>query len=209
MSGSLSSLGHLIGMIYFQTKPDSVFEAIVQEALISESVEIKLLADDGAIESWEGLYPESSRRMTPYSVMRIMHQMLAACCDAMVYRLSDDHWLVFYECLRNFCSTHNDLLEDQGNGVRLIGKYQIGLLDDEAILDIYFWDTDFLIPSRSEPWEFWPDHQDGNDKDEESECVLEADGDIPALELVDDVAWSIPEADEFFRVGSVQYPDSL
>ena len=30
-------------MIYFQTKPDKVFEAILQEALISESVEIKIL----------------------------------------------------------------------------------------------------------------------------------------------------------------------
>ena len=192
-------------MIYFQTKPDGVFEAILQEALISESVEVKILADDGAIESWEGLYPESSRRFTPYLSVRMMHQMLAASRDAMVYRLSDDHWLVLYECIKNFCSTHNDLLEDQGNGVRLIGNYKIGLVDDEAIVNIYFWDTDFLIQSRSDPWEFWHHRQD-DVIGQEDELRLE-EADLPALNVVEEVAWSIPEADEYFREGSTQYPD--
>jgi len=198
-------------MIYFQTKPDSVFNTIVQEALISESIEIKLLADDGAIESWEGLYPESSQRFTPYSAVRIMHQLLAACRDSRVYRLTDDHWLVLYECVKNFCSSHNDLLEDQGNGVRLIGKYKLGLLDDEGIVNIYFWDTDFLIPSHSDPWEFWPGEQDLEDdnSDQEASCPAESDAVLSALEPVDDVAWTIPEDEEFFRSGSLQYPDPM
>ncbi len=200
-------------MIYFQTKPDNVFDTIVQEALISESVEIKILADDGAIESWEGLYPESSQRLEPYSAVRIMHQLLAACRDAMVYRLSDDHWLVLYECVKNFCSSHNDLLEDQGNGVRLIGKYKIGLLDDEGIVNIYFWDTDFLLQSRLDPWEYWPDKQeedhDEENHDDESLCVAESEAVLSALEMVEEVAWSIPEEEAFFRTGSTQYPDSV
>ena len=41
-------------MIYFQTKPDAVFEAILKEAFASEASEIQLLSDDGAIDSWEG-----------------------------------------------------------------------------------------------------------------------------------------------------------
>ena len=197
-------------MIYFQTKPDGVFEAILQEALVSESVEVKLLADDGAIESWEGLYPESSRRFTPYSAVRMMHQMLAACRDVMVYRLSEDHWLVLYECVRNFCSTHNDLLEDQGQGVRLIGNYKIGFVDEEAIVNIYFWDTDFLITSHSDPWEFWPNHEaDGHHEHTVCPTAENKDFDIPVLELVDDVAWLVPNAEEFYRDGSTQYPDRV
>ena len=98
---------HSTIMIYFQTKPDNVFDTIVQEALISESAEVKILADDGAIESWEGLYPESSQRLTPYSAVRIMHQLFAACRDAMVYRLSEDHWLILYECIKKFCSSRS------------------------------------------------------------------------------------------------------
>jgi len=196
-------------MIYFQTKPDGVFEAILQEALVSESVEVKLLADDGAIESWEGLYPESSRRFTPYSAVRMMHQMLSVCRDPMVYRLPDDYWLVLYESIRNFCLSHNDLLDDQGNGVRLIGKYQIGFVDDDAIVNIYFWDTDFLIQSRSDPWEFWPGDQEGENRHQPSTCLASEEEDVamPALELVEDVGWSIPEAGEFYREGSTQYPD--
>ena len=54
---------NVIAMIYFQTKPDAVFEAILKEAFTSEASEIQLLSDDGAIDSWEGLYPETSQRL--------------------------------------------------------------------------------------------------------------------------------------------------
>ena len=54
-------------MIYFQTKPDAAFESILQEALLSEMTEVKMLADDGAIDSWEGLYPQTSAAFGPYT----------------------------------------------------------------------------------------------------------------------------------------------
>ena len=196
-------------MIYFQTKPDPVFNAILQEALISEAVEIKLLADDGAIESWEGLYPESSRRLTPYSAVRMLHQMLAAFRDANVYRLSDDYWLVLYECIRNFCATHNDLLEDFGNGFRPVGDFRIGVMDDDAIVNIYFWDTDFLLPPQRELWEFWPNEQEMEAPDEGPSPLRSTMEDMVMLELVEDVAWVVPAEDEFFRPGSLQYPDPV
>ena len=58
-AGFLHATVKIVAMIYFQTKPDAVFEAILKEAFTSEASEIQLLSDDGAIDSWEGLYPET------------------------------------------------------------------------------------------------------------------------------------------------------
>ena len=201
----------MVVVIYFQTKPDAVFEAILQEALLSEMTEVKLLADDGAIDSWEGLYPEISSLFCPYTTVRIMAQLLAAARDTSVYRLTDVHWLVLYECLQNFCATHNDLVEEDPQALRAVGTFRIGQLDSEAIVTIYFWDTDFLIRPMSHD----EDHFEQEDLHESS--VEEStqnfsedlqDDDVPMLEMVEEVAWIVPEASAFFRTGSIHYPDS-
>lgn len=198
-------------MIYFQTKPDAVFEAILQEALLSEMTEVKMLADDGAIESWEGLYPETSSAFGPYTAIRIMAQLLAATRDASVYRLTDVHWLVLYECLQNFCSTHNDLIDDDPPALRAIGAFRIGPVDGEAIVTIYFWDTDFLLRPLPQDCNHMGEDSfnDGSvDQSLQEPSEDSTDNDVPFLELVEDVAWITPEPSAFFRTGSIQYPDT-
>ncbi len=198
-------------MIYFQTKPDAVFETILQEALLSEIIEVRMLADDGAIDSWEGLYPETSSTCGPYTAVRLMEQLFAATRDASVYRLTDIHWLVLYECLQNFCTTHNDLVDEDPQALRSIGAFRIGRLDGEAIVAIYFWDTDFLLRPLS------PNLDDVTQEEFDEGLIGEAslesrecsDGDaLPLLEIVEDVAWMIPEPSAFFRTGSTEYPDA-
>ena len=198
-------------MIYFQTKPDAVFEAILQEALFSEMTEVKMLGDDGAIDSWEGLYPETSSVLGPYRAIRIMAQLLAAIRDASIYRLTDLHWLVLYECLQNFCATHNDLAEDDLESLRPIGSFRLGYIDGEALAAIYFWDTDFLLrPFNNAGTRLEQDSGESCDQEEETE-ELETNvipEDVPPLEMVDDIAWIIPEPSAFFRTGSIRYPDT-
>ena len=191
-------------MIYFQTKPDAVFEAILKEAFASEASEIQLLSDDGAIDSWEGLYPETSRRLCPYEAVRVLVQLSAAVNDSQVYRLTDLHWLVLYETLRNFCATHNDLLDDFDQRTRPVGDYNIGEVDGEALVNIYFWDTDFLFGERDETW---GDRQAGNPRqlDGSEEDPGEQEMAIPALEPVDELGWIVREP--YFRAGSTKYPD--
>ena len=192
-------------MIYFQTKPDAVFEAILKEALASEASEIQLLSDDGAIDSWEGLYPETSRRLCPYGAVRVLVQLLAAVNDAQVYRLTDLHWLVLYETLKNFCATHNDLLDDFAQRTRPIGDYRVGEVDGEALVNMYFWDTDFLVCNRGETW---GNRQVSNSPQEGTEEDLgEQDVSIPALEPVSELGWIVREPHEYFRTGSTRYPD--
>ena len=192
-------------MICFQTKPDAVFEAILKEAFASEASEIQLLSDDGAIDSWEGLYPETSQRLCPYEAVRVLAQLAAAVNDSQVYRLTDLHWLVLYETLKNFCATHNDLLDDYDQRTRPIGDYNIGEVDGEALVNIYFWDTDFLFSTREETW---GDRQAGNFRgDGGEEDSGEQDVAIPALEPVSEPGWLVKEPQEYFRAGSTRYPD--
>lgn len=191
-------------MIYFQTKPDAVFEAILKEAFASEASEIQLLSDDGAIDSWEGLYPETARRLCPYEAVRVLVQLSAAVNDAHVYRLTDLHWLVLYETLRNFCATHNDLLDDFDQRTRPVREYHIGEVDGEALVNIYFWDTDFLFCDGEETWE---DQQAGTvpQRDGTEETPSKQDVVIPALEPVEELGWIVREP--LFRAGSTRYPD--
>ncbi len=187
-------------MIYFSTRPDAVFEAILKEAFASEASEIQLLSDDGAIGSWEGLYPETSRRLCPYAAVRVLVQLLAAVNDSRVYRLTDLHWLVLYEALKNFCSTHNDLLDDFNQLTRPVGEHIIGEVDGEALIHIYFWDTDFLFCRNSETGDarINPGHP---------QLVWDQEAAIPALEPVDEPGWVVRDPHEYFRTGSLRYPD--
>lgn len=191
-------------MIYFQTKPDAVFEAILKEALTSEASEIQLLSDDGAIDSWEGLYPETSRCLCPYEAVRMLVQLSAAVNDSHVYRLTDRHWLVLYETLKNFCATHNELLDDFDQHTRPIGDFTIGEVDGEALVEIYFWDTDFLACNKEGAWGdrlvSYP-----RQRDDPEEALSEQDATIPLLEPVDELAWIVREP--YFRAGSTRYPD--
>ncbi len=193
-------------MIYFQTRPDEVFEAILKEAFTSEASEIRLLSDDGAIDSWEGLYPETSQCLCPYTVAGVLAQLLAAVNDSQVYRLTDLHWLVLYETLKNFCATHNDLLDDFDQCTRPIGDYKIGKVDGDALIEIYFWDMDFLFWSRGKTWD---DRQevDPFQRDDTEESLWDQDAVVPALEPVSEPDWIVGEPNEYFRQGSTRYPD--
>ena len=190
-------------MIYFQTKPDAVFEAILKEALASEASEIQLLLDDGVIDSWEGLYPETSQRLCPYEAVRVLVQLSAAVSDSHVYRLTDLHWLVLYETLKNFCATHNDLLDDFDQHTRPVGDYKIGEVDGEALVTIYFWDTDFLFCNRKKTGAGQTSNarrcNDAEESSSEQGIV------IPALEPVSELGWIVREP--LFQAGSTRYPD--
>ncbi len=205
-AGFLHDTVKIVAMIYFQTKPDAVFEAILKEAFTSEAAEIQLLSDDGAIDSWEGLYPETSRCLCPYEAVRVLVQLLAAVNDSQVYRLTDLHWLVLYETLKNFCATHNDLLDDFDQHTRPIGDYNIGEVDGAALVNVYFWDTDFLLCNREGTW---GDRQTSNPRQRggTEENPSGQDTAIPLLEPVDEFGWIVKEPHEYFLAGSTRYPD--
>ncbi len=64
-----------------------------------------------------------------------------------LYKPTDYHWLLLYECLRSYCDYFND--ERIGDLYKL---HQIESIDFGGLIECYFWDTDFLnddIPNVS------------------------------------------------------------
>ncbi len=131
-------------MLYFARKPDLIFTAILHAALESEGESIKGFVNSDA-DLWEACYPESSRYLTAATCLDVLIQLFCASRDPIVYCPTDYHWLLLYEVLQNFCVIHNDLAPAAPKGWRPIGEFKLSEIDFDALVDIYFWDTDFLI----------------------------------------------------------------
>ncbi len=190
-------------MMYFQTKPNAVFEAILKEAFTSEASDIQWLLDDGAIRSWEGLYPETSQRLSPSTAVRVFLQLLAAMHDSQVYQLANLHWLVLYKSLKFFCATHHDLLDEFDQPTRPIGAYSIGEIDGEALAEMYCWDTDFFFCGKGDSW------GEGHEADGDVMEGARGEGEnfISVLKPVSEPGWIVPGPGQYFRPGSTRYPD--
>jgi hypothetical protein len=52
---------------------------------------------------------------------------------------------MIYWCLQTFCDLHNDEAATEPSGRTKVGPYFIGPIDFDAIVDRFFWDTDFLM----------------------------------------------------------------
>jgi hypothetical protein len=142
-------------MLLFQEEPDPIFVAIVHTAL--EYVRDVLLVryrpsyrptpaqrrelDD----SYEDLLPELAPFFTRRRLISVIERLLVASRDTRRrYRLTDYHWLVLYVCLSVYCDLHNDDATGAGDEV---GAYEIEHIDFDAIVERFFFDTDFLLGS--------------------------------------------------------------
>jgi hypothetical protein len=94
---------------------------------------------------WPAAEPMLARFFDPRTAARLIEDLLAASRDTRLYQLTDYHWLVVYRCLEVFCGLHNDEAAADPTGRADVGPYSIGLIDFDAIVDRFFWDTDFLM----------------------------------------------------------------
>jgi hypothetical protein len=105
-----------------------------------------------------------------------------------VYRPTDYHWLLLYEVLQNYCVIHNDLAPAAPKGWRPVGKFKLREIDFNALVDLYFWDTDFLlVPPRG----------------------CSTDTEDLQLERIEPSRWedkTVPE-NSLFNPASLRYPD--
>lgn len=140
-------------MILFEEDPDPIFLAIVHEAL--EYVrEVHLVQYKAGYqptraerreldEFYADLYPQLARFFARSQVIRLIERLLRTSRDARQwYRITDYHWLVLYVCLQMYCDLHNDGASGTGDKV---GPYEIERIDFNALVDRFFFDTDFLM----------------------------------------------------------------
>ncbi len=140
-------------MIVFQDEPDAIVLAIVHEAL-AQVRDVHLLrylpghrltaAERRELdESYGDLFPELAPFFTRRELVRVIDRLLRASRDGRRrYELTDYHWLVLYSCLQLYCDLHNDGAIGTGDQV---GPYEIEAIDFDAIVERFFFDTDFLM----------------------------------------------------------------
>lgn len=51
---------------------------------------------------------------------------------------------MIYDGLEAFCEVHNDLIAHEPAGRTAVGAFEIGEIDFDALVTLFFWDTDFL-----------------------------------------------------------------
>lgn len=84
-----------------------------------------------------------ARSFTRVELVRLIERLHRAHRDTRRrFELTDYHWLVLYTCLRLFCDLHND---DATGAEDRIGPYEIERIDFDAIVDRFFFDSDFLM----------------------------------------------------------------
>jgi hypothetical protein len=128
-------------MLRFARRPDAVFLTILHDAL--EDLEAAL--PDLEAEDWPALYPRAACSFSPGLACITLAKLLTASRAPTVYQLTDYHWLLLYDCLRVYCAIHNDDAKEAPTTTLPVGRYQIGPIDFNAVVDQYFWDTDFLL----------------------------------------------------------------
>jgi len=128
-------------MLRFAQRPDPVSLAILHAAL-EDLQETLADADEGF---WPAQYPTAARCFSPALARTTLGQLLTASQAPEVYQLTDYHWLLLYDCLRVYCEIHNDYAREAPTQTLPVGSYRIGRIHFDALIDLFFWDTDFLL----------------------------------------------------------------
>jgi hypothetical protein len=130
-------------MIRFAEKPDEIFLTILQEAIDEESGYIENSVEDA--QFFECSYPWSSRHFTPTVAIQTLQQLRTASEAKELYDLTDYHWELLYEVLRGY----TELFNDQEATSELPEKYGIKEINFSAMIENFFWDTDFMQDADS------------------------------------------------------------
>jgi hypothetical protein len=136
-------------MIEFATEPDTVFLAILTEALEWTMEDLYTSGEELAhLEEWYPVkYPSLAHFFTRDELRPQVERLRTALNEQTIYRITDYHWLVLHESLEMFSDLHNDGAFGKKRDGR-VGPYTIDQIDLDHVLDIYFFDTDFLFGSE-------------------------------------------------------------
>lgn len=136
-------------MLHFANPPDAVFAAILHDALevVQDEFENRYLDNEYKKDYWMRQYPNAAKVFSVPTAKTVVTQLLNASSWPDVYQLTDYHWLLLYDVLQVYVDIHNDFQRDKG-GLFPVGPYLVGEIDFSFIVDVYFWDTDYLMDGK-------------------------------------------------------------
>ena len=185
-------------MLYFRTQPDPVFIAFVKEALLWELQGVRRISSTNDCDGWAVGYPMVGMMFTPYSALVTLEELLVANETSTVYRPTDYHWLLLYECLKNFCVWHNDQVTEGSESYTMVGGYRFGLVNFDTMNDRYFWDHEFmelLYANAAEPDDCACEESPGKSELDFSYGLRPHPHKL-RMTPVEETAWRIPEPQE-------------
>jgi hypothetical protein len=146
-------------MLRFQTPLTAAAREIMVYCLEVAADEIVDLYEDQ--EAWATAYPLASACFTRELARRVLLELLDTLDAPVLYVLTDYHWLLVYECLKEQIALFNDgpvpsvvtrlrsLASDQDTAYLHLPKRSRGTtrvwIGFDEFVDVYFWDTDFLL----------------------------------------------------------------
>jgi hypothetical protein len=146
-------------MLRFQTPLTAAAREIVVYCLEVAADEIVDVYEDP--EAWATDYPLSSTCFTRELARSVLLGVLEKLNSPDCYLPTDYHWLLTYECLKEQIALFNDgpvpsaverlrtLASDQDTAYLHLPQQSQGTagvwIDFDEFIDVYFWDTDFLM----------------------------------------------------------------
>ncbi len=142
-------------MLRFQRAPDAVFQAILRDGL---SYAIDFISDmraesehDESLsrEDFANCFPAAGKVFPPRLAAETLRDLFKCLDRPGIYYLNDYHYLLLYDVLDFLSEVHNDRVSMARNkGERkeasFVDPFYIENIDFDEIVELYFFDIDFL-----------------------------------------------------------------
>ncbi len=140
-------------MLKFQNHPDKVFDAILVESLEFAVDGAEDLLETGDLSFYDSILPFSHKVYPPHLALKTLKGILQCHQKNELYELNDYHYLLVYDALYVFTTIHNDTVKGcktkKGKKeASQVGPFRIEKIDFDAMMDLFFWDSDFLMTTE-------------------------------------------------------------
>ena len=147
-------------MLRFANAPDAVFQAILRDGLdhvidIISDIRSESGPDEAqSREDFIACFPASGRVFPPRLAGETLRDLLRCLDRPEIYYLNDYHYLLLYDMLHFLAEVHNDgvALSRSKNDKRemaFVDPFYIERIDFDGIVELYFFDIDFLTPPEA------------------------------------------------------------
>lgn len=146
-------------MLRFQTHPDVVFMAILQESMAMMIDQLREMEGDLSSAGEdpydrENLLPNAGRVFNTVTAMNTLRQILRCHRENMLFHMNNYHFLILYDTLQHYCKIRNDMVRTSDDlrekeKLTVIGGVQIEVIKFDDLIAVYFFDIDFLLDTET------------------------------------------------------------
>lgn len=147
-------------MLRFQRPPDAVFQAILRDSLDFSIDFIDILTENNehdeprAREEMKADCPAMAKVFTPSLARNTLWNLRKRLDRPEIYSLNNYHYLLLFDVIAYYADIHNDTVAMSETGEErteaiFVDPFYIESIDVVGLLDLYFFDTDFLTDAET------------------------------------------------------------